>query len=291
VIGFDDGVGLTAWDNNTVPASPLWGANSALRRGLLDALWVSAEVIAERALASAFMREGRAQPLRQRRGATDIVLTGSPALSTTWPSAVRKARPRGLRALRQRLLQDDDSGSIVMVHIFGGYDDPGGSPPSHAYADSVRVLARSAANLSSAILARDGRRSVLTFSPHPGAAHTGRVERDIFMQEGVPAQDLVIVRDVASPLLAAAANVTVSHFSTCGLQSLFVGTPHVFFSSPGIPLWDSIGSASGLIATASDGAAIVDEILRTGFRFDVARLDGAGIPRNATERMARRLHA
>ena len=290
VIGFDDGVGLTAWDNATVPASSLWGGNVALRRGLLDALWVSAEVILDRALASTFMREGRAQPIRRRRGPTEIVLTGSPALSTTWPSSVREAGHRGLRALRQRLLQGD-SESVVMVHIFGGYDDPGGSPPSHAYADSIRVLARSAANLSSAILARDGRHSVLTFSPHPGAAHTGRVEREIFIQEGVPSQDLVIVSDASSPLLAAAANVTLSHFSTCGLQSLFVGTPHVFFSSPGTPPWDSIGSASGLIATASDGAAIVNEILRTDFRFDLARLDGAGIPRNATERMAKRLDA
>ncbi len=291
VIGFDDGVGLTAWDNATVPASSLWGGNVALRRGLLDALWVSAKVILDRALASTFMREGRVQPIRRLRGPTEIVLTGSPALSTTWPDSVREAGQRGLRALRQRLLQGD-SESVVMVHVFGGYDDPGGSPPSHSYADSIRVLARSAANLSSAILAQDGHHSVrLTFSPHPGAAHTGRVEREIFIQEGVPAQDLVIVSDAASPLLAAAANVTLSHFSTCGLQSLFVGTPHVFFSSPGTPPWDSIGSASGLIATASDEATIVNEILRTEFRFDPARLDGAGIPRNATRRMARRLDA
>ena len=74
----------------------------------------------------------------------------------------------------------------------------------------------------------------------------------------------MIVRDVSSPLLAAAADVTLSHFSTCGLQSLFVGTP-TYFSSPNTPMWDSIGSASGLVATASDGDALIHEILETGF--------------------------
>ena len=41
-------------------------------------------------------------------------------------------------------------------------------------------------------------------------------------------------------------------------------------------MWDSIGSASGLVATASDGDALIHEILETGFHFDVSRLDGAG---------------
>ena len=289
IYGFDDGIGLSEWRNNTVPASPLWGANSALEQGFLDELWVSAKLIENIVNRSKFMVESL--KLRQGRGQppTRVILTGSPALSTTWPNAVRKAGAGRLGRLRKKLLCKSDSktrdcGSrVVMVHIFGGYDDPGS--PSHEYSNSVRMLARSASELLSAISDKYDRRTVLTFSPHPGASHTGKMEQDIFEEEGAV---IVIVKDIASPLLAAVANVTLSHFSTCSVQSLFVGTPHVFFTAPKVPDWDSIASASGLVPVSSNSSTLVSNVLRTNFFFNVSKLDGL-VPRHATKRMAARL--
>ena len=166
-------------------ASPLWGANSALRRGLLDELWVSAEVIARRARASAFMRESSEQPLRQQRGPTRSYRRFASTV-TTWPSAVRAAGPSALKALRRRLLNTDHDESVTMVHIFGGYDDPGGSPLSHEYADSIRVLARPRKPLRRSLHRRPSQLADVFTAPR-GISYRG-VERDIFNEEGVPAR-------------------------------------------------------------------------------------------------------
>jgi hypothetical protein len=72
-----------------------------------------------------------------------------------------------------------------------------------------------------------------------------------------------------------------------GLQSLTVGTPHVYVSVPSLPLWDNI--ASGLIETICDAAALKEAIEKTQYRFNISRLDDVGIPSNPVARMLNRL--
>ena len=150
----------------------------------------------------------------------------------------------------------------------------------------MRVLARAtAALIGNATAASGSAAAVVTFSPHPGTS--GALERAAFRAEGVPAGAFVEVDSSPPALLAAAASASLGHYSTCGLQSLFVGTPHVYVSAPGVPAPDDL--AAGLIRTADDTDGIVRLVMDTHFRFDgAARLD-ALVPANATERMARRL--
>ena len=78
-----------------------------------------------------------------------------------------------------------------------------------------------------------------------------------------------------------------------------VGTPHLFFSAPGIPPWDNI--ASDVIQTydgseSGGGGSESGERRRsfrsycdeTGYMFNTSKLNDLGIPTNSVERMLER---
>lgn len=288
IMGFDDGTGLAEWDNNT-SSDVNWGSNTALAQGLLTQLWVCCSMIARQASTSIFAARGIQKRLQRKFSPTLITITGSPALSTTWPSEVASAlieNPRTLIDLRRQLLRGSNVHNHIMIHFFGGYDDP--DSITHEYANSVKMLARATPTLIST-LTKAGHNATLTFSPHPGR-YNGSLETKIFEEEGAAGM-LRVVTNISSALLAAVSNATISHFSTCGLQSLFLGTPHVFFSTQTAEVWNNVASASGLIRIAANDKALVSNVLSSGFKFDIHRLDMEGIPRNATARMLKELLA
>ena len=100
---------------------------------------------------------------------------------------------------------------------------------------------------------------------------------------------MIVIDHVLACLLAFDANVTLSHYSTTGLQSLIVGTPHVYVSTPAVPSWDNIASASHLIETVTEYEQLKAAIARTKYRFNRSELTRAGIPRNAVARMLQQL--
>eukprot|EP00466_Bigelowiella_natans_P018850 jgi/Bigna1/90756/estExt_fgenesh1_pg.C_780077 len=198
---------------------------------------------------------------------------GSPTLRA-WEVEVKSTSKNELNRIRTEILKIKDFTTPV-VHMYGGYDDPGGLPASRPYLDTVREFARATKLAAPNFMA--------TFSPHPG--RTSEKEEAVFRMEGA---NVTIVSNVKSPLLARVANVTVSHFSTCGIQSLVVGTPHVYLSIPEVASWKNVASDVGFINTCTNTTQFLQEfslIRRGGFSFDVSRFNRTGIPLNTSREL------
>lgn len=255
VVGYDDGFGL-AFNGASWPAK-------ALERQVLDRLWTTARSIAAAASTFAHGAGVKAVP--------NITAVGSPTLAE-WQGEVDAFGAASLAGLRQQVV--GHSPATPLVHFFGGYDTPGST--KHPYMDAVRVFAQGVAfeqrKKAPAVAGVAPPPLVATFSAHPGNFTTS-AEEAVFRAEGA---DVMVVTNVPSALLAAMANVTASHDSTCGIQSLFVGTPHIFV---GAPHWANVASA--VVPTADTAAAFEQEfttLKAAGFRFDEGKLAAAGIP-------------
>ena len=309
VFGFDDGLSLGEWQQSA-SAPPFWSCVADLASGNLDELWVTSDHMRELARKSAAFQSGRKKNIKLQ-----VITTGSPALSKTWQEEVARY-PEKVKEWQERMVggSSGESGRRMhWLHVYGGYDDIN----STDYTDAINVLASGVATWSSgggdgAGAVRGSSDLVVTFSPHPGKFPTS-VEVNIFHTHAV---DLIVV-NAPSAILAAAANLTLSHYSTTGIQSLMVGTPHLFFSAPGIPPWDNIasdviqtydgeeertktkmktkgGSESGSESGGGGGESgerrrsfrsYCDE---TGYMFNTSKLNDLGIPTNSVERMLER---
>lgn len=256
IIGYDDGFGLD-WN-------PQAWSSRAVQTGALDELWVTAETIAAVARDAA----ARTTPV------IPVRTVGSPTLSA-WQAEVADAGYQQLHILRLTLTHGAPL-SVPLVHFFGGYDEPGKTP----YADSVRAFAEGVA----AEQARGEGVLLASFSPHPGN-FSGELEEEIFTSAGA---DVLTIEGEFSSYLAAVANLTASHDSTAGIQSLFVGTPHLFV---GRPLWENVATALvGTAFNATDVVGAVEELRRNGFpRVDPHALEAEGIPLNASAIMEAQL--
>ena len=243
VAGYDDG--LSTADQPT--SWPL----VALRSGSVSELWVVAQDIAR---------------IQERHAARwqHVKTVGSPALEA-WPAKVRSVTPTELATLRRTIYGVGPSVPVVL--FFGGYGE--------GYAESVQMFAEAAAQLQRRPDPSAACPVAIAFARHPGPNITTDLERRIFAAAGV---QVTLVEGVASPLLAAAANMTASQDSTASDQALFVGTPSVFAVAPGAPAVANIGVAAGLIPVARSREAFVAA-------FAAARASGFTVPHDALKRL------
>ena len=94
----------------------------------------------------------------------------------------------------------------------------------------------------------------------------------------------------STSLLVAAANASLSLFSTVGPQSLAIGKPHAYLSTTGRDIF----TAMGLIPVASTVPSLVRALnvsfRREGFAVGEDAMRVAGVPLNGTANQEARLH-
>ena len=286
VIGFDDGLSLGTWSSSTTSLPPSWSSYMLVQAGILSELWVTSTAIENKVKTSQAYKTGETiNPSFQ------VYATGSPAL-LNWPSHLIN-QTKEINVLLNKMYLHSHQQHRPWLHIYGGYNEEHDA----SYGKTIELVATAIENWKNASrnAATDATPStpsaalsapVISFSPHPGGFPSS-YEFNIFKQHHV---HLIVFENVSAAVLADVANCTLSHYSTTGIQSLTVGTPHVFFSLPNIPMWDNIASAAGLIETISFSNDLQGAVERTKYTFNVSRLSKAGIPTNAVERMMKRYY-
>lgn len=155
--------------------------------------------------------------------------------------------------------------------------------------ESVEVFAKAAARLQQRRQEAASPSPVVAFSRHPGANISTDVERRLFGAAGAKVR---FVEGIASPLLAAAANLTASQDSTASDAALFVGTPSLFAVATSAPPPANLGVETGLIPVARTPQAVVEAYTRVrdaGFHISPQRLCALGVPLGAEARIAQRI--
>jgi len=238
-----------------------WAAR-ALRASAIDSLWLVTRPLADSA-------RGLAPP------ATAVSAVGSPTLES-WRVAIDEAGEGRLADMRRDVFGVTPDRPLII--FYGGYGD--------GYLEAVRVFARAI----TALQQQPATDVTVGFSAHPGN-FSSDVEAAIFEAEGSRVQ---LVVGVASPLLAAMANLTLSQGSTTGVQSLFTSTPSAFVVGPAAPQPSNPFCSLGLIPwarSASGLAAIYEEVQADSFAFNVTRLDQVGVPTHSTQRISGKIVA
>ena len=288
IIGFDDGLSLGTWDDHNknkntkgAPSIPQWSSVAAIQNNLLNELWVTSTKIQHAVTSSLFYQHSIP------KCTTNVIATGSPAL-LNWPKQVKEtskkffdtvqARIEQAMAQQSRHQKKDPKNKTIWIHLFGGYDDI----DSTEYSDSLKMVA-------SSISQWENNYPLVSFSPHPGGFPSS-VEKKIFAKYNISLITFEMDENIVFPssVFASMCNVSISHFSTCGLQSLTVGTPHVFVTTPSFPVWDNI--VNSLIVTVDKEGLLEKAIVDTRFVFNTSLLTKkAGIPLDPLRRMLERM--
>lgn len=247
VAGFDDG--FSDWD---------WGAWPArfVERGCLDALFVTASIVAEE--------------VQARSPDLAVEAVGSPTLAQ-WQACTRSHSQ--LASIRTRMFPGLPP-ARPLLSFYGGYGE--------GYLESVRLFATCLwlHQSPAATLAR--RRISAAFVRHPGPFNSS-AEEAIFAAHHVNVT--IVNRSLISAAdLAAISNLTLSHDSTVSVQSLYIGTPSAYVL--GTPEnFSNVATEQGLIPVLRNVSAFeqsLEAFAASNFTFDVSRLSSCGIPRNST---------
>mmetsp|Transcript_28159 Transcript_28159/g.68481 ORF Transcript_28159/g.68481 Transcript_28159/m.68481 type:complete len:553 (+) Transcript_28159:204-1862(+) len=266
VVGYIDGFG-TSWK------STLWGVKFARRNpSILDEIWTTADEITR-----TYRKHIEAEVATYGRHTLPQIKTmGSPTLSD-WEQAVM-ASPNDVIRVRREVFNVADTTPVI--HFFGG---KARHTPEDPYIKALKVFA-SVVKRAQDKMDNGGLQFVATFSPHPGVNQTGEVERIVFYEAGA---NVTIVLGEESPILAKAANATLSFYSTCGIQSLILGVPHAYVAYKDAPSWENVASDIGFITTCRTADELdreLDRLHSTGFTFNTSRFESTGVPVKSSER-------
>jgi hypothetical protein len=211
-IGFDDGFGLSEWGNVTSKLLPTWSTVCNVQNGYLSELWVTSTIIQHAIFQSNAYQKSIQKPI--------VVATGTPTIQK-WLNQLK------LSSNRIKVAQWQEKMILVpnnktWMHIFGGYN----SIHSTDYGDTIDMVAKS---ISGYWGSNTTVKPVITFSPHPGNFSTS-YEQSIFQKHKV---NLIVIDNVEPYILAKGANITLSHYSSTGIQSFIIGkNAHSFFFLP-----------------------------------------------------------